>query len=167
MEKYYRLKCKQIENTPYYQITKNNFLCNDSKENYLFITKPKMDADSFYLFQKMDCFILNRNNIQKGDIMCIKNENRTSFFIFIDVFVEKTYKKPTIFLVGKGFPSKFDAIEFYNEHQEEIEDESLTIETEFKNGNTFTYIRDKFKFEENDNLADFYNLTKSDIPILY
>ena len=89
-------------------------------------------------------------------------------FLFLLMFLLRRHtKNQQFFLVGKGFPSKFEAIEFYNEHHKEIEDESLTIETKFKNGNTFTYIRDKFQFEENNSLADFNNLTKSDIPILY
>lgn len=161
MEKYYRLKCKQFDGTFYYKISKNNFLFKDCEENYLLYSKPDEESDLIHLFQKEDCFILNRNDIESGDILCVHNNKRTSYFIFIDIFIDKTYKKETIFLVGKGFSSRREAIDFYNEHKEEIEDESMEIKTDFKNGNTFTYIRDKFPTEYNNKSVDFNVIAKS------
>jgi len=153
MEKYYRLKCRQIGNSSQYEITKNNFLF-EKGENYLFYTNPCDYSDYYYLLQKKDCFVINFDEVKIGDILCVENDKRRTHFILIGVFKEKTYEQQSaIFLVGKGFSTKTEAIEFYKEHREEIEDKELEITTNFKNNSTFVYVRKNmttFDYVRND-----------------
>ena len=163
MEKYYSVKCKKIGKSSNYEITKNCFLF-EKGENYLsysrpfehYIARPYGYQMLNYLFQDRNSFIIDSEDIRIGDILCVENDKRTSYFIFIGFFKEKTYEGiETIFLAGKGFSTRMEAIEFYNEHQEEIEDEKLEINLKAKSGKIFTYVRKGKDNLQSENVDDF------------
>lgn len=164
MEKFYSVKCKRVEKTSNYEITKNCFLF-EKGENYLSYSRPITRCiagstteliNSNYLFQDRYSFIINSEDIRTGDLLCVENDRRTTYFIFIGFFKEKTYERlETIFLVGKGFSTRIEAVEFYNEHKEEIEDKNLEIPLKTKSGKIFTYIRNGKDELQSENVNDF------------
>ena len=155
MEKFYAVKCKKVGKTSNYEITKNCFLF-EKGDNYLSYSRPFEYPTFKYSFQYRDSFIIDSEDIRTGDILCVENDKRTLYFIFIGFFKEKTYEGiERIFLAGKGFSTKMEAIEFYNEHQEEIKDEKLEINSKTKDGKVFTYVRKGKDKLQSENVNDF------------
>lgn len=152
MENYYAVKTRIYKDTPYYEIGKDCFMFKDCKENYLLYSRPNINSRSVYCFQTKDSFILDRREIRCGDILTVKNEKRRAHFILIDFFIDDRYHNvKRLFLVGKGFYTFEDAIDYYNEHKEEIEDKNLEIESKVKrkDGTSFNFIREEFPNEWN------------------
>ena len=148
-KKFYSLKCYQLEESNYYEMSKDSFLFKGTEDNYV-LYSSQYDNEWYYFINKKTCIIFHYASLKVGDIICTVDKKKKKYYIYMGIFTCNNTNIRLFVVYGRGFSSKEEAVSFYDSIKNESEADNFSFETNY-NGyhNVYTRIKPNGNIEQN------------------